>query len=172
MNEDDIEVETALRKDVEQSIALIVYAMLLFVESIISMCLDPLPTTDIVLLGCVGGAFCQLWGMLGLFNQPFRSGATVTLSVIALVLLWFSVIQWLPPKGDVPTSALAKLLTAVMALATLALLRWFSMAQKKKEDSRSGERAGGDEEWKEADASPRDKPDEDVNDKESGAASK
>jgi hypothetical protein len=144
MDEDKSEVEIALHKDIERSLALIVYAMFLFAVSIVCMCFDQQPVADVVLLGCAGGAFCQLWGLLGLFNQPFRFGATATLSVITLGLFWFSSMQWLPAIGDAPTRPLEKILTAAMALVTLALLGWLLLAQKEKEASRSEAKAGED----------------------------
>lgn len=144
MPEDDFEPELALNSDLEKSITLIVYAVVMFGMAVVFMCFDVQPVSGVVLLGCAGGAFCQLWGMLGLFGYPFRFGATVTLSLIGLVLLSFSAMQWLPAAGDASSSPLEKILTTVMLLVTLALLGWLVVSLEEGEVNHDEARAGED----------------------------
>ncbi len=108
----------------KNSIALIAYAGLLIVLSIIPRWIEPEIDEWALLFGVVAGFLCQFWGLLGVFGLRRRIGAGLTLVAIIFVLLYQTVIRWMPSSGGKPTSLLLTVLITVMLGVTVGLFVW------------------------------------------------
>jgi len=117
--------------DINLSLDLVLYGVMLIGFSALASrkVLDVGDATLITSL--VGGVISVFWGVRGLLGFRVRAGATVTLAVMAVLLLALTVNAWLAVGAGVETLKLASMILTVLLVFAIGQLANFMQAGRR-----------------------------------------
>jgi len=134
------------------SLDLILYGLILAGLSVLAHCLAPDLVHTTLITGVAGGVLTSLWGVLGLRGFRRRVLPTVTLGVLAVVLLAQTVNAWSAMKTGVPAAKPVAVILTVLAVFAIGQLvnlvqagrRPQAISRKDADSENSGVPAEGD----------------------------